>query len=427
MKEFKNAAHKALYEKMITTVQSDNPIGAVSVSGEQRPQANFTRIAGYIESMKNTADNPAAKPILSNRRILGRTIIFFKRAIRKCLKWYIQPICDQQTEFNRTVLPAIGNINEIDALLYEKVNSLEQRITEQEESAAAYADKVSANIERLTNVDNTLKEQQTSCAELSQQNQLLMQNFSAIAKKMEQLDELHLFHEDNVDVWNRKSTAQSGEDCILAYLANGLNIPLSQCDYIDLGANHAKDLSNTYFFYCHGAKGVLVEANPQLIPELKFYRNGDLVVNKCIDIVSGEKVNFHILSGDGLSTPDLQTAQEYIGKNPSLSIVETVEVETISVNDVMDVYMGKAPVILNIDIEGKDLEILQSVDFEKYRPAIVVCEMIQYQPTLVVENKNQKIVAFMNSKDYLEYAFTGINSIFLDRRSIKEICNEHSD
>ena len=73
---------------------------------------------------------------------------------------------------------------------------------------------------------------------------------------------------------------------------------------------------------------------------------------------------------------------------------------------------------MNIDIEGDDLKILSSIDWEKWRPLIVTAETIPYQPNLVVGEKDGEIVRFMESIDYTEYAFTGINSIFLDKRRL---------
>ena len=55
-------------------------------------------------------------------------------------------------------------------------------------------------------------------------------------------------------------------------------------------------------------------------------------------------------------------------------------------------------------------------DFEKFRPMIIICEMIEYRRGLTVGEKNQEILDFMRSKDYEEFAFTGINSIFIDKR-----------
>ena len=217
---------------------------------------------------------------------------------------------------------------------------------------------------------------------------------------------------------NKRTLSQAGEDSILAFAINTLGMNFEDCVYLDLGANHAKEMSNTYFFYSMGARGVLVEANPELIPELKFFRNGDIILNKCVSDKSGELIEFYILNGDGLSTPNLEVAEECIRKNSNLEIIKKVTVETITVNEIIETYLGKSPVILNVDIEGKEMDILNSIDFDKYRPMFIIIEMIEYKPTLVVGEKNNEILRFMEKKSYQEYAFSGINSIFIDTRQI---------
>ena len=216
----------------------------------------------------------------------------------------------------------------------------------------------------------------------------------------------------------RHSQSQSGEDVIIAYILSMLGIPEKNCSYLDLGANHAKKLSNTYYFYGQGARGVLVEANPVLIPELKLYREEDRILNCCISDREGETIDFYVLNGDGLSTPDKARAEEVIAQNPALRIDRVVPVKTMSVNRILEENFEEAPVYMNIDIEGDDLKILSSIDWEKWRPLIVTAETIPYQPNLVVGEKDGEIVRFMESIDYTEYAFTGINSIFLDKRRL---------
>ena len=109
--------------------------------------------------------------------------------------------------------------------------------------------------------------------------------------------------------------------------------------------------------------------------------------------------------------------QGFIKENPALKIERTVSVDSITINEIIEKYFPeKAPEILNIDIEGMELTVLKMTDFEKFRPLIVICEMIEYKNGLTVGQKNKEIIDFMNKNDYEEFAFTGINSIFIDRR-----------
>ena len=214
-------------------------------------------------------------------------------------------------------------------------------------------------------------------------------------------------------LFNKKTYSQAGEDAIMLYACAMLGIPFQECNYLDLGANKPIEMSNTYFFYQQGARGVLLEANPLLIPELEQKRSGDIILNQAVTEKSNENVIFHVLNLDGLSK--IGDISDILAKNPNAKLMQSIKIKTISVNDIIKNYFQeKAPVILNLDIEGLELEILKNIDFEKYRPLFFIIEMIPYSENLSVGIKNQELLNFMHSKNYLEYAFTGINSIFID-------------
>lgn len=227
----------------------------------------------------------------------------------------------------------------------------------------------------------------------------------------------------NESPFNKKTYSQAGEDVIMFYALIMLGIPINECTYLDLGANRPIDMSNTYFFYEQGARGVLVEANCTLIPELKSKRSGDVVLNNCITGHSGDKIPFNVLNLDGLSK--IGSVDEILAANPEAKLLETIDVETITVGDIVDKYLGgKAPVIMNLDIEGLEKEILDSIDFERMRPLFMIIEMIPYSTELTAGIKDNELLEYVKSKGYIEFAFTGINSIFIDEKKYKELISK---
>ena len=56
--------------------------------------------------------------------------------------------------------------------------------------------------------------------------------------------------------------SQFGEDIIIAYLFYYLKI--NKLLYLDIGANHPRYISNTFYFYERGGSGVCIEPNPML-------------------------------------------------------------------------------------------------------------------------------------------------------------------
>ena len=223
----------------------------------------------------------------------------------------------------------------------------------------------------------------------------------------------------------KQSFAQSGEDMIISYLLHYLQKPITEVTYLDLGANHAKELSNTYHFYQMGAKGVLLEANPELIPELEQVRPRDIILNRAVSLSQEEQeVSFYVLNGDGLSTIDYQEAQQACMRNPDLRITATYQIKTIQVQEILETYFFLQELtILSIDLEGIEEKILGQIDFERYKPWIIVLENIPYRPTLSIDEREYKGRSLLEKYGYPEYAFTGINSVFL-RRDIVEQFNQ---
>ena len=227
------------------------------------------------------------------------------------------------------------------------------------------------------------------------------------------LRECHIY-ENPLQLFNKKTYSQAGEDAILLYACAMLGIPLHECNYLDLGANKPIEMSNTYFFYEQGARGVLLEANPLLIPDLKNQRSGDVILNQAVSDKSGETVIFNILNLDGLSK--IGDVSDILERNPSAKLEKSIEIRTICYNDIIEKYFDKkAPVILNLDIEGLEMQILQSMDLGHYRPLFIIIEMIPYSKKLTAGIKGAELLNYLESANYIEYAFTGINSVFIDK------------
>lgn len=215
--------------------------------------------------------------------------------------------------------------------------------------------------------------------------------------------------------------SQAGEDSIIAFIVGALGYREDEVTYLDLGANHAKYLSNTYFFYQRGASGVLVEANPELIPELKLLRTRDMILNKCVSSADGETVDFYVMSNDGLSTMSSSSVAHSQKVNDELTLRDVKQIGTVTVKSILKDYFAQPPMLLNVDIEGGEMDVLQALDYDRFRPLIIVVETIPYENGLTIGEKNEEVVSFLTQRGYVEYAFTGINSIFVDRAQAQRI------
>lgn len=425
--KFDSVEHEVIYNKLLGFIKNEDISHEHDLTKNEVKQKYLEEIHSHINVMLKSRENYAHRHLFSHRKIMGRFIVFIKKIIRKLLKWYIDPIAIQQTEFNNAVTPVLGRTAEILIELISQNNEFEQQmitLINNNNSLEHKLASLSHDLELQRKHNGELEEEQNNNVKqietLLEMNRIYSEQVELANEKINKIDEIGLFNNVETSFFIKSTYSQAGEDSILAYIFRFLRIPIEEIDYIDLGANHAKEMSNSYYFYKRGAKGVLVEANPKLIPELKFYRHRDVILNNCIDISSGNEVDFYVLSGDGVSTTDLKAAEKFCEISPELSIVDKIKVKTITYEDIVRDYLGKTPTILSIDIEGKDDKILKSIDFEHSRPLVIIVEMIEYSTKLSYNTKNNSISEFMNSVEYDEYAFTGINSIFIDKRFLKE-------
>lgn len=210
--------------------------------------------------------------------------------------------------------------------------------------------------------------------------------------------------------------AQSGEDIILSHLFFKLNI--AQPSYLDIGANHPSYISNTYFFYLRGSRGVCVEPNPNLYQKIKKTRPKDTVLNIGIGVKEDTIADFYLFPdyADGLSTFSKEEAlywgekgMKHLGKIPYEKIIK-VPLQTI--NTVIKNHFTQTPDFISLDVEGLDLQILQSLDFDTYAPLVLCVETLQYDQDQK-EHKRTDIIDFVKEKGYEIYADTHVNTIFL--------------
>jgi FkbM family methyltransferase len=211
--------------------------------------------------------------------------------------------------------------------------------------------------------------------------------------------------------------AQSGEDLILNHLFYKLGI--EKPDYLDIGANHPSYISNTYFFYLRGSRGVCIEPNPVLYKKIKQLRPGDIVLNAGIGVTDQEEADFYLFpyEAHGLSTFSKKEA-EYWGvvgmKNlGKIRYEKVIKVPLISINKVIEKYFTKRPDFISLDVEGLDLELLKSLDYERVAPKIICVETLLYDKEQK-ESKNFALIEFLKEKGYEVFADTHINTILVN-------------
>lgn len=165
------------------------------------------------------------------------------------------------------------------------------------------------------------------------------------------------------------SYAQNGEDVVLWRALSG--VPSGR--YIDVGANDPKLASVSRAFYDRGWQGIAVEPNPEYARRYRAERPRDIVVEAAVMDAAGTPVTLHSFSGTGLSTLVDSVSAEHTGSGFE---VNDIVVESKRLDDIIrEAGFDSGDIhFLSVDVEGAEQSVLESIDFSRYRPWIVVVE-----------------------------------------------------
>ena len=169
----------------------------------------------------------------------------------------------------------------------------------------------------------------------------------------------------------RVSYSQLSEDLILSdFMAERLLNPDYRGFWVDIGAHDPVRYSNTKIFSDMGWSGINVDAMPEAIEKLKSCRKRDINLNLGVGPADGE-LPYYMFPDHAINTFDKTIAD----RQPGLKGVRNIKMLTLE--HVLDKYLpaGQHIDFLTIDAEGFDFKILQSNNWEKYRPDYVLAEV----------------------------------------------------
>lgn len=215
------------------------------------------------------------------------------------------------------------------------------------------------------------------------------------------------------------SFSQAGEDQVIRYLVNDC-LQLPQPAYLDIGTHHPIYGNNTYYFYMRGSRGVCIEPDPAYSELIKKIRNNDVFIQAGVG-TGLDKGEFYLFP-KGYSGWNTFSKEEALQREKETGISFTIlkDMPLVNINDVMKLYFNPWPNIISLDVEGLDLEILQTIDFEKYQPEIICVESITFSTSNEQEKINE-IASFVTSRGYFVFADTYVNTIFCRTEAFKKI------
>ena len=188
--------------------------------------------------------------------------------------------------------------------------------------------------------------------------------------------------------------SQSGEDVCIDRLLKFKN----EGFYIDVGCYHPFQYSNTCLFYKKGWSGINIDAKKETIDLFNKYRKRDINLNLGVGAESGELEYFMFKQG-AKNTFSAERAKGMIEEKPNEYIGKRI-VDIRPLAEILNNYINESQMIdfMDIDVEGLDLEVLKSNDWNKFRPHYVLVETDGIKT--VTEVLLEEIVMYMMQCNY---------------------------
>ena len=213
------------------------------------------------------------------------------------------------------------------------------------------------------------------------------------------------------------SFSQAGEDAVIDFLFQGKN--MHQPSYLELGVFMPVHGNNTFKFYLKGGKGLLVEADPSLIQNIKAQRPNDTILNIGVGLDGATEADFYVFNLPAISTFNKEEAESLI-KSGAYQLMQTIKVPLQNINQIIKTHFKSCPDFLSIDIEGLDLEVLKSLDTVTHPIPVICAETCTYSENHI-KPKDTRIEKLMLEKGYFVYADTYINTIFVHKEWFQKI------
>ena len=162
--------------------------------------------------------------------------------------------------------------------------------------------------------------------------------------------------------------------------------------YIDVGCYHPYNGNNTKMLYDRGWSGINIDLDFHTIDLFNYIRKRDENINIAISEKEGEYDLYHFHNRSALNSLDA---------NRKNNAKEVKKVKTKTLNSIIEnsKFQYDKINLLSIDVEGHELEVIKSIDLNKYAPEIILIEFME-EKLNEIKFYNQNINFIMDSDLY---------------------------
>lgn len=161
--------------------------------------------------------------------------------------------------------------------------------------------------------------------------------------------------------------------------------------YVDIGANHPFRFSNTYWAYLKGWKGINIEPDIKNYSLLKSIRTEDINLN-CGISNEESQLDYYVFKVDALNTfcfKEIENKED---------IIDVRKVPVRRLDGIFKEYDITHVDYMDIDVEGMELEVLESIDWEQ---VLIECILVEQRRMTLVDVIDSAVYKYLKNKGYL--------------------------
>jgi len=221
-----------------------------------------------------------------------------------------------------------------------------------------------------------------------------------ILKKIHIIHNIHIKHKFFI---RKKSYSMEGEDLFISQYTKNIKNGF----YVDAGCYHPLHLNNTYLLHKKNWNGINIDLSEFSISLFNYLRPNDVNINSAVSNKEGD-ITFYYQK----KLSQITTTKKSISQERMQGFIKEKKIKALSLNSILDnsKFKNRKIDFLNIDVEGADLEALQSLNFNTYKPKLICVEIIEK------DLDNSKILLFLKNLKYKKIWSSGsrLSHIFLE-------------
>lgn len=182
--------------------------------------------------------------------------------------------------------------------------------------------------------------------------------------------------------------------------------------FVDVGCFHPKKYNNTYRLYKKGWRGINIDIDPIKIEGFNLVRPKDTNIATAVGNIDGEMEYYSNGFYSLTSSLDQTFAEKKFRNSKKEFVVKKTPCHKLTTLIEQTDYKDREIDFLSVDAEGYDIEVLKSLDFEKYKPKLIAVES---HHQLFYKIQETDVYKFLTSLDYTLVGWCGLSLIMANK------------